>query len=69
MNLKSFPFKDAEVHELGNGHFRLVLSNESRHPVTDIEFNNRKAARNWGKSRGFRVLDQAPDGSTMHGPN
>jgi len=69
MNLTNFPFKDAEVEELNNGRYRLVLSDETRNTVADIEFNNRKAARNWARSRGFRVVDHAPDGSTMHGPN
>ena len=61
--------KKAQLAELANGHYRLRMAENPEVLVSDIEFNNRKAARNWARSRGFLILDLAPDGSTMNGPN
>lgn len=61
--------KRARIEKLGNGRFQLFQSEDSSKPVSDIEFNNRKAARNWGRSRGYLIFDVAPDGTTLNGPN
>lgn len=71
MQETKFTFREARLGEQPNGHFKLFDLGDDRSPkaAVDIEFNNRKAARNWAKSRGFQIVDKAPDGSTMHGAN
>ena len=61
--------KNALLEELSNGRFRLLQPEIPEVPVTNIEFQNRKAARNWGRSRGYLVADLAPDGTTINGAN
>lgn len=64
-----FPMKDSLLAEQSNGRFKLLDSGSPRVPVSDIEFQNRKAARNWAKSRGIRIIDTFSDSTLMHGPN
>ncbi|MCH6257325.1 hypothetical protein MLD52_12265 [Puniceicoccaceae bacterium K14] len=66
-----FTFKEARLGEQPNGRFRLLdlESNDPSKALVDIEFNNRKAARNWARSRGYQIVERAPDGSTMNGSN
>lgn len=61
--------KSALLEELGNGNFRLLQSENPGVPVSNIEFHNRKAARNWGRSRGYLIAETAPDGTTIAGDN
>ena len=61
--------KSALLEELSNGRFRLLQGEKIGVPVSNIEFSNRKAARNWGRSRGFLIADTALDGSTVAGEN
>ncbi len=50
-------FKDAILEALPGGRFRLTDAGTSR-PVSAIEFQNRKAARNWAHGKGMRVLER-----------
>lgn len=61
--------KTARLEALSNGHFRLLDTEDASRLVSEIEFNNRKAARNWARGRGFVVEDLTPDGQSMHGAN
>lgn len=62
-------WKTALLEELSNGHFRLRKTEEPTGLVSEIEFNNRKAARNWARGRGYVVDEVAPNGETMGGAN
>lgn len=61
--------KSARLSEQSNGRFRLFLADEPTVPVSDIEFNNRKAARNWARGRGLLVCDVGLDGASLNGAN
>jgi hypothetical protein len=60
--LSSIPNREAMVSPLSDGHFRLVRATDA-HPLTPIQFNTRKAARNWASGRGYSIRDAAPSGS------
>jgi len=70
-NMSGFqlPLKKALVKEQTNGRFRLFEFENTQVPVTDIEFSNRKAARNWARSRGVTIGETTPDGTSINGVN
>ncbi|MEM9160228.1 MAG: hypothetical protein AAGB46_14380 [Verrucomicrobiota bacterium] len=69
MSNYQLPLKKALVEEQSNGRFKLFELENPQVPVSDIEFNNRKAARNWAKSRGVAIGEITPDGRTINGAN
>lgn len=50
--------REAVVAPMSDGHFRLVHPGDA-HPLTPIQFNSRKAARNWALGRGYQVREQS----------
>lgn len=61
--------KTALLEELSNGHFRLLQSENPQVPVSEIEFHNRKAARNWARGRGYVVSDGSAVDTKQDGRN
>lgn len=57
-------FKDVVLEALPNGHFKLTDPTGSQ-PACAIEFNNRKAARNWAHGRGMRVVERTSSANTV----
>ncbi|RME72345.1 MAG: hypothetical protein D6781_02385 [Verrucomicrobia bacterium] len=68
MNYPNVGFRDAILEAMPDGRFRLTDPKDNS-PVCRIEFHNRKAARNWGHSRGFRILEkQSPTSAAFPRP-
>ena len=63
------PLTDARIEEQDSGRFKLLASEGGESRVVNIEFNNRKAARNWARSRGFRIIEAEGGSEGWHGPN
>ncbi|MDQ8201689.1 hypothetical protein [Pelagicoccus sp. SDUM812003] len=61
--------KPALLEELSNGHYRLLNAENPQDLVSDIEFNNRKAARNWARSRGFVLESPSLNDADVSGLN
>lgn len=51
--------RKVEIQANSEGKYRLI-SVATQQPVTKIPFDNRRAARNWGTSRMFDVVEALP---------
>jgi hypothetical protein len=56
-------FRNVILEALSGGGFHL-MDPETKRPVGQIVFHNRKAARNWAHGRGLRLLDESGPASS-----